>query len=107
MKAKQKSIEDVVKDVIKKLSGKNRVGEEEITNAWREAAGAKAAGHSRPVAIKKGVLTINVDGSGWLYELTIKKRELLEKLKENLNLKGKQLKNLRFRIGDLEKRGRK
>ena len=40
------SIEDVVKKVIKNLSGKERVGEEEITKAWLDAAGAKAAAHT-------------------------------------------------------------
>ena len=74
-RSRQKSIDDIVKDVIKDLSGKGRVSEEEIRRAWEEAAGKKAAKHTKPVLIKKSVLTINVDGSCWLYELTVKKSD--------------------------------
>ena len=99
-RAKQKSIENIVKDVIKDLSGKGRVSEEEIGKAWEGAAGHRAALHTKPVSIKKSVLTINVDNSGWLYELTIKKRKLLDKL--DGKIRGKQLKGLRFRIGEIK-----
>jgi predicted nucleic acid-binding Zn ribbon protein len=95
-------IGNIIKDVIKSLSGKGRVGEEEIYEAWRKAAGDKAAGHTKPVSIKKSVLTVNVDGSGWLYELTIKKKELLEKL--DGHMRQKKLKGLRFRIGEIKKK---
>ncbi len=99
-RSRQKSIDDIVKDVIKNLSGKGRVSEEEIGRAWEEAAGKKAARHTKPVLIKKSVLTVNVDGSCWLYELTVKKRELLGKL--DGKIRGKQLKGLRFRIGEIK-----
>ena len=99
-RSKQKSIENIVKDVIKDLSGKGRVSEEEIRDAWGEAAGNRAAAHTKPVLIKKSVLTVNVDNSGWLYELTIKKGKLLEKL--DGKIRGKHLKGLRFRIGEIK-----
>ena len=92
-------IGNIVQDVIKTLSGKGRVSEEEINEAWRRAAGDKAARHTKPVSMKKSVLTVNVDGSGWLYELTIKKKELLGKL--DGKIRGKKLKALRFRIGEI------
>ena len=99
-RSKQKSIENIVKEIIKDLSGKGRVSEEEIGRAWEEAAGHKAAAHTKPVLIKKSVLTVNVDNSGWLYELTIKKGKLLSKL--DGKIRGKQLKGLRFRIGEIK-----
>ena len=99
-RSKARSIENIVKDVIKNLSGKGRVSEEEINKAWRGAAGDAAAAHTKPVSVKRSVLTINVDSSGWLYELTIKKRELLKKLEGNI--RGKQVKGLKFRIGEIK-----
>lgn len=99
-KSKEKSIENILKDVIGNLSGKGRVSEEEIGGAWGKAAGTKAAAHTKPVLLKKSVLTVNVDSSGWLYELTIKKKELLGKL--DGKIRGKQLKGLRFRIGEIK-----
>ena len=100
-RSKARSIENIVKDVIKNLSGKARVSEEEVSEAWKKAAGSAAATHTRPVSIKRAVLTVNVDGSGWLYELTIKKRELLKKLEGKI--RGKELKGIRFRIGEIDR----
>lgn len=99
-RTRAQSIEDIVKNVIKDLSGKGRVSEEEINAAWEAAAGKRAAKHTKPVSIKKSVLTVNIDSSGWLYELTVKRRDLLEKL--DGKIKGKKLKNLRFRIGEIK-----
>ena len=99
-RSKQKSIENIVKEIIGDLSGKGRVSEEEIRKAWEDAAGHRAASHTKPVSIKRSVLTVNVDASGWLYELTIKKRELLKKMEGAI--RGKQLKGLRFRIGEIK-----
>ena len=96
------AIEEIVKGVIKDLSGKGRLSEEEISGAWRAAAGVRGAKHTRPVSIKRAVLTVNVDSSGWLYELTVKKRELLGRLEGKI--RGKQLRGLRFRIGEIEKK---
>lgn len=93
-------LEGLLKDVIKNLSGKDRLGAEEITEAWRSAAGEDAARHSKPVSLKKSTVVVNVDSSGWLYELTIKKKEILRKLEEVL--KGKKVKDIRLRIGEIK-----
>ena len=98
--SKEKPIDSIVKDVIKTLSGRGRVSAEEVGGAWIDAAGHRAAKHTKPVSIKKSVLTINVDDSGWLYELTIKKKELLKKLEGKI--RAKELKGLRFRIGEIK-----
>ncbi len=98
--SKEKSIENVLKDVIKNLSGKGRISEEDVVGAWTRAAGEKAARHTKPVSIRKGVMTVNVDNSGWLYELSVEKKELLNRL--GGKIKGKQIKTLRFRIGEIK-----
>lgn len=88
----------LVGKVIEGLSGKERVGEEEIERAWRKAAGPAAAKHSTPVSFKKASLIVNVASSSWLYELTVRKKAILKILEEEL--KGKKIKELRFRIGE-------
>ena len=95
-------LSDVVKRVIKGLGGKGRFTEEEMRSAWQYAAGPSAAKHSVPVSFKKESVFVNVDRSSWLYELTTKKKEILEKLEERL--KGKKFKDIRFRIGDITKK---
>lgn len=93
-------LEDLLKKVIKKIGPKGRFTEEEIARVWARAAGKKAAKHTRPVSLRKSVLLVNVDGSGWLYELTTKKREMLKKLAGGVA--GKKIKEIRLRIGEVQ-----
>lgn len=44
---------------------------------------------------KRGVLSIVVDSSGWLYQMNLKKDQLLSGLRENLT----EIKDIRFRVG--------
>jgi predicted nucleic acid-binding Zn ribbon protein len=100
----EKPLEGVLKNVIKNLGGKERLSEEEIAAAWAEAAGGDAAKHSRPVSFRGGTVFVNVDRSGWLYEITTRKKEILGVLESRL--KGRKVKDIRLRIGDIEnKRG--
>lgn len=90
----------LVNKVIEELSGKERLGGEEIASAWRKAAGDAGAGHSKPVSFKKASLIVSVASSSWLYELTMRKKEIMKILEAEL--KGKKIKELRFRIGDIK-----
>jgi predicted nucleic acid-binding Zn ribbon protein len=95
-------LSDLVKKVVKGLEGKGLLTEEEMREAWREAVGADAARHSTPVSFKKESVFVNVDRSSWLYELTTKKKEILQKLEARLP--SKKFKDIRFRIGDITKK---
>ena len=92
----------VLKRVLSSLEKRGRYTEEDIALFWEKAAGRKAAHHTRPTALKAGRLVVNVDGSSWLYELTLKKRDILKKFNEQL--KGKKIKEIRLRIGETTKR---
>ena len=96
----EKPLEGLVKDAIAGFGKKGRIGAEEVVEAWVYAVGKAASKHSKPVSFNKSVLLVNIDDSGWLYELTIKKKEVLKKLIEKL--KGKKLNGIRFRIGELK-----
>jgi len=97
---KPKSIEDLVKGVIKELSKKGRLSAEEIAAVWASAVGDAAAKHTKPIAFRRSDLVVHVDDSGWLYELSTKKRDILKKLEGKL--KNRKLKNIRFRIGEIK-----
>jgi predicted nucleic acid-binding Zn ribbon protein len=45
-------------------------------------------------------LAVNCDASAWLYELSTKKREILKGLAGHF--KGRRLKDIRFRIGQVK-----
>jgi predicted nucleic acid-binding Zn ribbon protein len=96
--AKTRSIEDLLKKVLKDLKKKGRLTEEEMAAAWEGAAGSRAAKHTKPVSIRRSVLVVNVDGSPWLYELTTRKKDILAKL--GGAIKHKKIKGIRFRIGE-------
>lgn len=67
---------------------------------WRAAVGETVARHSRPWALRRGVLEVVVDNSALLQELASFERDrLLEELR--CRLEGEPLKDLRFRVGPL------
>ena len=96
---KESAIGDVLKETLKKLVSPSRPSEEGVMVLWGAAAGAAAAKHSKPVAIKKSELIVSVDGSSWLYELTMRKKGILKSLEGKFGKK--VIKNIRFRIGEL------
>jgi predicted nucleic acid-binding Zn ribbon protein len=78
-----------------------RQGRLHLEKAWTEAAGVEFAAHTRPGAIRRGVLEVVVDNAVLLQELAhFHKRRLLEQLRRRLP--DTPLTDLRFRAGVLE-----
>ena len=93
-------IKDVVKGIIKNWGEEStKFNQDQILKIWRNAAGRRLAKHSRPTVFKSSRLVVNVDSSGWLYELTLHKGEILKKLKKKF--REKPLEELQFRIGEV------
>ena len=92
-------IDSVVKSIIQKLDKQSNPTSDDIENIWKKVAGKKAFSHTKPASLRKKRLVINVDGSTWLYELTLRKDELLTGLKKRLG--EDKIKELQFRIGEL------
>jgi len=99
MKHQTERIDGVIKSIIEKLDKQPNPTSDEIEKIWKEIVGNKAFPHTKPVSLRKKRLVINVDSSSWLYELTLRKNEILDKLKKGL---GKdKIEELQFRIGEL------
>jgi predicted nucleic acid-binding Zn ribbon protein len=92
-------IKNILGSVIKKLDTEIHGQKEEIVQAWQRAIIPKALSHTRPVALKRNVLTIEVDSSTWLYVLSLDKKNILEAMKKAMG-KGK-IEDIRFRIGEI------
>lgn len=94
-------LKDIVSGLISKLGkgseGEKRLGQEEIERIWKLASGNFAARRSRPTSLKKGRLIVMVGDSSLLYDLTLKKQNILEVLKKELD---GRVKEVQFRIGD-------
>lgn len=96
---KPEGIGDILSQVIKKLDTKTHGQREEIVQAWEKAIEPKAISHTKPVAIKKNILTIEVDSSTWLYMLNLKKRDILESMQKTLSKE--KIEDIRFRMGEI------
>jgi predicted nucleic acid-binding Zn ribbon protein len=69
-----------------------------LERAWAEAVGEELAAHTRPEALRRGVLEVVVDSAVLLQELThFHKRRLLAELRQRMP--GTPLTDLRFRAG--------
>ena len=99
MKRRPERIEGVVKSIIQKLESNPNPTSEKIIAAWSEVVGKKGRAHSKPASLRRQRLIVNVDGSTWLYELTLNKERLLKGIKKKLG--EDKVKEIQFRIGEI------
>ena len=98
--ADNNSLEGVLKKILGAISKSGGLTQEDVRAAWGSVVGEKAAARSAVRALKSGRLIVNMDDSSWLYELTVRKKEIIKKLGEVL--KSGRIKDITFRIGDLK-----
>ncbi|MBF0294994.1 MAG: DUF721 domain-containing protein [Magnetococcales bacterium] len=67
---------------------------------WSRCVGARVARHSEPVTLRNGLLTVRVDSSVWLTELTYLAPGILEQLRARLP-PDTTLREIRFKQGSL------
>lgn len=98
-KPKIEGIGNIIKAVIKRLDVESHGFKEDILKAWQKVNEKKALAHTRPIVIRRKILTIEVDSSAWLYELNLKKKGLLTEMQKLL---GKdKVEDIRFRMGEI------
>ncbi len=71
---------------------------------WRSAVGDAIAQNARPSGFKGSLLLINVSNSAWLQHLTFLKSEIIGKLNKALN--AERVKELKFKIGNINPPGK-
>jgi predicted nucleic acid-binding Zn ribbon protein len=92
-------IGDIVKAVFAKMESEKTLTREDVEEQWRSIAGPDAARHTRVAALRKGMLTVFVDSSGWLQQMSMQKRKLVKMLKSRF---GKdKISGIHFKIGDV------
>jgi len=91
------SVAELLQKVMPKLGLGERLGEQQVSAAWREVVGEFLALHSLPVGLSAGVLTVQVVQPSVRYELDRSwKRDILNKLQERF---GKSVvRDIRFRL---------
>jgi len=96
---KPEGIKGILNKVIRRIEKEGPASKEKILIAWQDIVGEKASSHSRPVGIRRRVLTIEIDSSTWLYQLNLKKRAILKDIKKELG--SDKIEDIRFRMGDI------
>src|SRR5262245_58460438 len=91
------AIRDVLCLAVPGLS--TRMLETTIRTEWARTVGADVARRSRPGELQGATLTVVVDNSPWLHELTLRSAELLQAVQAR---HGAAVTALRFTLGTLE-----
>lgn len=76
---------------------RERLREERVRQTWRAVVGADAARRTWPERLADGCLTVHVDNSPWLSELTLRSGELVARLRERFD----DIHSVRFVLGSL------
>src|SRR5215468_11609635 len=77
---------------------RDRLLEHRIRRAWPQVVGADAARRAQARSFADGCLTVAVDNSPWLHELTLRSDELTRRLRERFDA----VRSLRFVAGSIE-----
>ena len=89
------SIKDIIPDILQGLKTKRHA----LTKPealLKQVLPKRELGHVKFRYLRKGILGITVDSSGWIYQLNLEKPGLLAKLGK----KSKAIKDIRFYIGE-------
>ncbi len=73
---------DVMPEAVRKMGLEHELRGWQALNEWPHAVGPQIARRSRAVRFQDGVLWVEVDGSVWLHQLTVLKRNLIRKIGE-------------------------
>ncbi len=94
-------LSDVIAKVLKErgLGAQNTLSK--LMSVWGRAVGEKVASHAAPTMLKGGLLTVTVDGSAWMNQLSMLSQTIIEQV--NAALGGEEVSELKFRLGKIEK----
>ena len=98
MTSRPTPIKDVLKSVFEKIESGKTYTREDVEAQWVKIVGETGFKHSRPVVYKKNVLTVYVDTSVWMQELSMQKRKILKGLQRELGQD--KISELQFKIGE-------
>jgi predicted nucleic acid-binding Zn ribbon protein len=90
-------IGDVLAELMARRGFGRIAGNHALAEAWQQAAGEMLARHTRPAAVKRGVLEVIAANSTIMQELSFHKQPLLAELARLLP--EQSITNLRFRVG--------
>ena len=103
MRPKRKRLERLSGTIEQLLASRGltaRLKEYRVLGVWDRAVGEVIAAHARPAAVRGRKLTVTVDSSAWMQQLTLLRPELIEKL--NRTLGEMAVESITLRMGEVE-----
>ena len=80
----------------------SRLDEYRVFGQWEKSVGPVIARHAQPQIVRGKKLTLIVDSTAWMQQLSLLKPEIIEKVNRNL---GKEtIKDIMLRLGEVESR---
>ncbi|MBI2645729.1 MAG: DUF721 domain-containing protein [Deltaproteobacteria bacterium] len=95
---KPESVHSVLEHFFSKKGWNSKLKEYRIWTHWSEVVGPKLSNRCYPLKLQNLILTLGVSNSTWLTQLQFMKLELIEKVKEKLQI---SLKDILFRVQEL------
>src|SRR5262245_43265937 len=89
-------VADLILSAVPEL--RDRLLEHRVRRAWSDVVGTDAARRAQPRSFAEGCLTVAVDNSPWLHELTLRSEELTRRP----NARFAAVRSLRFVAGRIE-----
>lgn len=90
----------LLEPALRKCKGYKTIQSQLILDIWDSSVGEKISKISTAAAFKNGVLFVEVSTSSWLYELTMLKQDIIEKLNNALNKK--TIEDIRFCVAAIK-----
>lgn len=78
-----------------------KLKEYRVFSLWRKAVGPGIARHAQPAAIRGKRLTVVVDSSAWMQQLSLMKPEVLSRVNDRLGPDG--IESITLKLGELER----
>jgi len=78
------AVSGVVARVLRGLGLEDGLRGWRAVEAWPETVGPSLARRTRAVEYRDGTLVVEVDGSAWMHEMSLLKRELMQRLNARL-----------------------
>lgn len=92
-----RQLSEIVPSAMAKIGLAQRFRESALQDQWREVMGEFVAAHTRPAGLQRNILTVEVDHSAWLHEMTLfHKQAMLQNLRKKFPDLG--IKELKLRL---------
>jgi predicted nucleic acid-binding Zn ribbon protein len=78
---------DALDSLIENLGIRKKLREQEVFALWADVVGERIAKVAKPTRIVQGTLVVSVKTGPWRNELTMRKREIVDRLNESLGEK--------------------